>query len=257
MLDLLSLIAACTIGAADAPLWQSLVITESHAQPFSLRTPDDGRVYAFPSAEAASAAAVQLMGQGHRVRFGLAAIDAKRRSDPDREPVPRAPAGDGAGSLEEPVGPVLFEPCANLLAASKRLEGLRQRCARDAAGSGDPIGCAVAAYHGSFEHRDDQVAAEVLATAAMGRLPNPVVDTGACTTVAPAQAAAVPAPATPATVAAGGAPALVTAPSLPGEPSPEERVWLAGGGGLFPAGPKPADAGQGGTVLVRKPGGAP
>ena len=250
MLDLLSLIAACTIGSADAPLWQSLVITESHARPFSLRTPDDGQVYASPSAEAAGAAAVQLMGQGRRVRFGLTAIDAKRRSGPSREPVPREPAGDGPGSPEEPVSPVLFEPCANLLTASRRLEALRQRCARDAAGSSDPVGCAVAAYHDSFEHRDDQVAAEILATAAMGRLPNPVIDTGAC-------AAAVAAPTAPATVVAGGAPALVATPSLPGEPSPEERAWLAGGGGLFPAGPRPGSAGQGGTVLVRKPGGMP
>ena len=238
MLDLLSLIAACTIGSADAPLWQSLVITEGHARPFSLRTPDDGQVYASPSAEAAGAAAVKLMGQGRRVRFGLAAIE-------------------GPGSPEEPVSPVLFEPCANLLAASRRLEGLRLRCTRDAAGAGDPVGCAVAAYLGSFAHRDDQVAAEVLATAAMGRLPNPVIDTGACAAAALAQAAAVPAPTAPATVVVGGAPALVAAPSLPGEPSPEERVWLAGGGGLFPAGPRPGSAGQGGTVLVRKPGNAP
>ena len=238
MLDLLSLIAACTISSTDAALWQSLIITESHAQPFSLRTPDDGRVYAFPSAEAAGAAAVQLLGQGRRVRFGLAAIE-------------------GPSSPEEPVSLALFEPCANLLAASRQLEGLRLRCARDAAGAGDPVGCAVAAYHGSFEHRDEQTAAEVLATAALGRLPNPPIDPGACVAATPAQAAAVPAPASPATVAAGGAPALVAAPSLPGELSPEERAWLAGGGGLFPAGLRSAGAGQGGTVLVRKSGGTP
>ena len=239
MLDLLSLVAACTIGAADAPLWQSLVLTESHARPFSLRRVDDGRSYAFPSAETASAAAVQLTGQGHRVRFGLAAIG-------------------GSVSLDAPPSPILFEPCANLLAASKRLEGLRLRCARDAAGSRDPIGCAVAAYHGSFEHRDDQAAAEIIATAAMGQLPNPAIDTGPCaaTAAVPAQAAASPAPATVAGGPPAGAPALVAPAPLPGEPSPQERAWLAGGGGLFPAGGRLSGDGQGGTVLVRRPGGA-
>jgi len=65
---------------------------------------------------------------------------------------------------------VIFAPCPNITLAARQITQLAERCKTTS--KPDPLYCAVAAYHGSWDRPDTQFADAVRATVEKGNAPN-------------------------------------------------------------------------------------
>jgi hypothetical protein len=66
----------------------------------------------------------------------------------------------------------MFAPCSNIASASRQIAKFAELCRASSRSKGDPIYCAVAAWHGSWERPDNGFADVVRATVAKGDAPD-------------------------------------------------------------------------------------
>jgi hypothetical protein len=134
-MDLVTLIAACALGVEpksppsglDRSIMHALIFEQSGGEPWSFSVPGEGSARVLPTLKDAirEAQAVQLS-RGN-IHIGLAGLPMEPQS---------------ASAL-------MFAPCPNITLAAGEIIQLIERC--KAASKPDPIYCAVAAYHGSWE----------------------------------------------------------------------------------------------------------
>ncbi|TVR95134.1 MAG: DUF2188 domain-containing protein [Rhodospirillales bacterium] len=199
-MDLVTLIAVCSIGVFDRALTEGLILTASHGEPWAYRVVGEDRPRVFASADEAVAEARKAQHNGVAIRIGLAAIET------DLEAATAQPNA------------AMFAPCVNIGIATRRLDQLAQRCGQMGR---HPETCALAVYWGSWQQPDQAFAEAVVIEAAKPRERRLVVeDFGQ---------GAVPA-------GDGDTRSGLTAAVPPAESEAERqrREYREGGGGLFP-----------------------
>ena len=146
-MDLVTLITACALSV-EPKIMHALIFEQSGGEPWSFSVPDESLPRVLPTIEDAIREARATHLDGARIRVGLAGLSVD----------PRA------------VTAVVFAPCPNITLAARQLTKLGQRC--KLASKADPIYCAIAAYHGSWDRPDTRFADSVRATVEKGNAPN-------------------------------------------------------------------------------------
>ena len=80
------------------------------------------------------------------------ALDAARATQPDDAAIRVGLAGLPA--TPRSVTAAMFAPCSNITSAARQIAQLAELCRTSSRSKGDPIRCAIAAYHGSWERPD-------------------------------------------------------------------------------------------------------
>jgi len=221
-MDLVSLIAACSIGGFDPEITRAVVTLSSYGEPWSYRIEGEPNAKVFQAPEAAIAGARQAQDLGQAVRVGLGGI-----------------AVDLEAATAQP-NEAMFSPCVNLTITTRRLAQAAARC--KAEGRPDPEYCAVGVYFGSWqEPAVDMIDAVLIQIAVQGDQAPPVIEDYYAGRSAPAE---------PGPPAAGtGEPAMT-------EEERRRAEFLEGGGGLFPqAGSEDEELGEDPErVMILSPG---
>jgi hypothetical protein len=155
-MDLVTLIAACALSieptsppsGLDRKVMQALILEQSGGEPwsFSLQGEDFARV--LPTMHDALREARAVRPDRQKIHVGLAGL-------------PTNPASATA---------LMFAPCPNIALATLEIAQFVDRCKTTS--KPDPIYCAIAAYHGSWERPDEWFANDVRATVTKGNAPN-------------------------------------------------------------------------------------
>ncbi len=99
--------------------------------------------------------------------------DAIREARTARSEVGRMRVGlSGLSTDPRPLTAAMFAPCPNTAFAARQIAQLSERCRTLACFKADPIYCAIAAYHGSWERPNTMLADAVRATVAKSDAPN-------------------------------------------------------------------------------------
>jgi hypothetical protein len=84
------------------------------------------------------------------------ALDAARATQPDDVAIRVGLAG--LPGTPRTVTAAMFAPCSNIASAARQIAQLAELCRTSSRSKGDPIRCAIAAYHGSWERPDTSFA---------------------------------------------------------------------------------------------------
>jgi hypothetical protein len=155
-MDLVTLIAACALGVEpksppsglDRSVMRALIFEQSGGEPWSFSVPGEGLARVLPTLKDAIREARAIRLDRGNIHIGLAGLPAEPHS---------------ATAL-------MFAPCPNITLAAREVIQLIERC--KAASKPDPIYCAIAAYHGSWDQPDTWFADAVRATVKKGNAPN-------------------------------------------------------------------------------------
>ena len=146
-MDLVTLIAACALSV-EPKVMHALVWEQSGGEPWSFSVPGESLPRVLPTIQDAIREARATRPDGSRIRVGLTGLSTDPRS----------------------VTAVIFAPCPNITLAARQITQLAERCKTTS--KPDPLYCAVAAYHGSWDRPDTQFADAVRATVEKGNAPN-------------------------------------------------------------------------------------
>lgn len=155
-MDLVTLIAACALSVEpksppsglDRSVMHALIFEQSGGEPWSFSVPGEGFARVLPTLKDAIREARAVRPDRGNIRVGLAGLATEPQS----------------------VTALMFAPCPNIALAAREIIQLIEHC--KAASKPDPIYCAVAAYHGSWDQPDTWFADAVLATMKKGNAPN-------------------------------------------------------------------------------------
>jgi hypothetical protein len=155
-MDLVNLIAACALSVEpkspplglDRSVMHALIFEQSGGEPWSFSVPGKGFARVLPTLKDAIREAQAVRTVRGKIHIGLAGLPAQPHS----------------------VTALMFAPCPNITLAAGEIIQLIERC--KAASKPDPIYCAIAAYHGSWERPDTWFADAVRATVKKGNAPN-------------------------------------------------------------------------------------
>jgi hypothetical protein len=155
-MDLVTLIAACALSVEpksppsglDRSVMHALIFEQSGGEPWSFSVPGEGLARVLPTLKDAIREARDARPGRGNIHVGLAGL----ATEPQSATV------------------LMFAPCPNITLAARQIIQLVERC--KAASKPDPIYCAVAAYHGSWDRPDTWFAAAVRATVKKGNAPN-------------------------------------------------------------------------------------
>jgi hypothetical protein len=201
--DLVTLVAGCAL-AVDPKIMHALIWHQSGGEPWSFAVPGERQLQVYQSVRDAIGAAGAIDRDEVAIRVGLTGLLANRRS----------------------VTAAMFTPCPNITVAARQIAQLGQRCKSIPRFETDPVHCAIATYHGSWDQPDNRFADAVRASAAKGDAPN--FDMPKDTKLDFADiGAAIP----PLELNATAAPTVV--------PDDRQRGWSSA---LFPAKTQPLDA---------------
>ena len=148
-MDLVALVAACAL-AVDPKLMHALIWHQSGGEPWSFSVPKECQPQVYRSAREAVHEAHLARPTGVPIRVGLTGL-----------------ATDSASATL-----AMFMPCLNMSTAARQITQLVDRCKTVPRFMGDPVHCAIAAHHGSWDHRDNRFADAVLTSVAKGDAPN-------------------------------------------------------------------------------------
>jgi hypothetical protein len=146
-MDLITLVTACSL-TIEPRIMHSLVWEQSRGEPWSFSVPGESLARVLPTRDDALREARAVRPEGARIRVGLAGVSTDARS------------ATGA----------MFAPCANITLAARQLAGLAERCSATA--TAEPIYCAIAAYHGSWDQPDTWFADAVRSSVERAGVPN-------------------------------------------------------------------------------------
>ncbi|HLG89136.1 MAG TPA: hypothetical protein VKZ79_18300 [Alphaproteobacteria bacterium] len=155
-MDLASLVTMCSI-AFDRGMMQSLVWEETQGRPWSFRLSTDQKPRSYSSLSKAIEAARTAQPSDGTIRVGLTGLEV-----------------DLSVASAQP-NEAMFAPCPNVTIASERLHALEDRCAGKAEFKSNPMVCAIAAWHASFENPDWKFADAVMIGAITSSTPDPEV----------------------------------------------------------------------------------
>jgi hypothetical protein len=125
-MDLLTLATACALSV-EPKVMQALIVEQSNAQPWSFLVPGEGSPRVLPTIRDALREARGVDVNKVKIRVGLTGFPARPRS----------------------VASAMFVPCLNITLAAQQITQLMARC--KIASNSEPIYCAIAAYHGSWD----------------------------------------------------------------------------------------------------------
>jgi len=147
-MDLTTLITACAL-TVDPTVMHALIWHQSGGEPWSF----------------------SVSGQRHPqvLRSMGDAVSAARETHPD---VAIRLGLAGLPGTPQSVSATMFAPCSNIAAAARQIAQLAELCKTSSRSKDDPIHCAVAAYHGSWERPDNGFADAVRATVAKDDAPD-------------------------------------------------------------------------------------
>src|SRR5215813_562454 len=132
-MDLVTLIAACALSV-EPKVMHALVWEQSGGEPWSFSVPGESLPRVLPTIQDAIREARATRPDGSRIRVGLTGLSTDPRS----------------------VTAVIFAPCPNITLAARQITQLAERCKTTS--KPDPLYCAVAAYHGSWDRPDTHFA---------------------------------------------------------------------------------------------------
>jgi hypothetical protein len=147
-MDLTTLITACAL-TVDPKIMHALIWHQSGGEPWVLSTSGRPQPQVLRNIEEAIGA-VRLQPDNVAIRIGLAGLPSTPRS----------------------VTSTMFSPCSNIASAARQIAQFVELCRSSQGSKGDPIYCAIAAYHGSWERPDNGFANAVQITVANNDAPD-------------------------------------------------------------------------------------
>jgi hypothetical protein len=148
-MDLVTLVAGCAL-AVEPKIVHALIWHQSSGEPWSFSVPGERQPQVYHTVRDAIGAVRALDGEDVAIRVGLTGLSANPRS----------------------ATAAMFAPCPNITVAARQIAQLSERCRTIPRFKGDPVHCAIAAYHGSWDQPDNGFADAVRASAAKGDAPN-------------------------------------------------------------------------------------
>jgi hypothetical protein len=140
-MDLTTLITVCAL-TADPKTMHALIWHQSGGEPWTFSVSGQRQPQVLQSMADAVASARDTQPDDIAIRVGLAGLPGTPRS----------------------VTAAMFTPCSNIASAARQIAQFAELCRTSARSKGDPIHCAVAAWHGSWERPDNGFADVVRAT---------------------------------------------------------------------------------------------
>jgi hypothetical protein len=201
-MDLTTLVTACAL-AVDPKIMHALIWHHSGGEPWSFTVPGVPQPQVFRNVADAADAAHAAAPDNVAIRVGLTGLPATSR----------------------PITVAMFAPCSNITVAAREIAQLAERCKTSRPLKGDPIYCAIAAYHGSWERPDNAFADAVRTSVANDDAPDFYMPAGTGIDTAEVRSARKPA-------------IHDTAMAPPAAPDDRERARLSP---LFPAKSHPSD----------------
>jgi hypothetical protein len=148
-MDLTTLATACAL-AVDPKIMHALIWHQSGGEPWSFTVPGVHQPQVFRNVRDAVDAAHDAYPADVAIRIGLTGLSATPRS----------------------VAAAMFAPCSNITIAARQIAQLAEHCKTSPHVSGDPIYCAIAAYHGSWNWPDNAFADAVRKSVANNDAPD-------------------------------------------------------------------------------------
>jgi hypothetical protein len=147
--DLVTLVSACAL-AVEPKIMHALIWHQSGGEPWSFTVPGERQPQLYQTVREAIRAARASHGDDVTIRVGLAGLSTDLRS----------------------AAAVMFAPCPNITLAARQIAQLSERCKTIPRFKADPIHCAIAAYHGSWDQPDTNFANAVRASVEKGDAPD-------------------------------------------------------------------------------------
>src|SRR5579859_4746715 len=148
-MDLTTLVAVCAL-AVDPKVMHALVWQQSGGEPWSFSVPGERLPQVYRSPREAVVEAHRSASAGVPIRIGLTGLAV----DP------------AAAAL------AMLMPCPNISIAAQHIAQLSDRCEAVPRFKANSMHCAIAAYHGSWDHPDNKFADAVLTSVAKRDAPN-------------------------------------------------------------------------------------
>jgi conjugative transfer signal peptidase TraF len=148
-MDLTTLVTACAL-TIDPKIMHALIWHQSGGEPWAFSVSGQRQPQVLRNMEDAVAVARSTQPDDVVIRIGLAGLPGTPRS----------------------VTVTMFTPCSNIASAARQIAQFAELCRTSARSKGDPIHCAVAAWHGSWERPDNGFADAVRATVANNDAPD-------------------------------------------------------------------------------------
>jgi hypothetical protein len=179
-MDLSTLITACAL-TVDPKIMHALIWHQSGGEPWAFSVSGQRQLQVLRNIEDAIGAARGIQPENIAIRVGLAGLPGTPRT----------------------VTATPFTPCSNIASAARQIAQFAELCRSSSRSKDDPIHCAIAAYHGSWERPDYGFADAVRTIVAKDDAPDfempagtgiDTADTGSSRRPAPRDAAPAPPP---------------------------------------------------------------
>jgi hypothetical protein len=148
-MDLVMLVAGCAL-AVEPKILHALIWLQSGGEPWSFSVPGERQPQVYHTVRDAIGAVGAMDRDDIAIRVGLTGLSADPRS----------------------ATAAMFAPCPNITVAARQIAELGERCKTIPRFKGDPVHCAIAAYHGSWDQPDNGFADAVRTSVAKGDAPN-------------------------------------------------------------------------------------
>jgi len=148
-MDLVTLVTACALSV-EPKVMHALIWQQSGGEPWSFSVPGESQAQVYSTLQDAIRQARMARPDGGRIRVGLTGLSTDPRS----------------------ATAAMFAPCPNITFAARQIAQLGERCKTLTRFKADPIYCAIAVYHGSWERPDTTFTEAVRTTVVNGDAPN-------------------------------------------------------------------------------------
>jgi hypothetical protein len=155
-MDLTTLVTVCAL-TVDPKVMHALIWHQSGGEPWAFSVSGRHEPLVLRSVSDVIEAARSTLPDDAAIRVGLTGLPATPRS----------------------VTAAMFAPCSNIASAARRIAQLVELCRTSSRSNGDPIRCAIAAYHGSWERPDTSFADAVSTSVAKNDAPDFEMPSGA------------------------------------------------------------------------------
>ena len=148
-MDLVTLVTACAL-AVEPKIMHALIWHQSGGEPWSFTVPGERQPQVYQTVREAIRAAHATDRDDITIRVGLTGLSTDPRS----------------------TTAAMFAPCPNITIAARQIAQFGERCKTSPRFKGDPIYCAIAAYHGAWDRPDNVFADAVRTSVEQGDAPD-------------------------------------------------------------------------------------